>query len=86
LGRDHQPYDKQPDQRTARQKSEAETRGQTNVNEGGESLRRVGRSRDSRLLIFGRLEASIPSEAMMHFPPVSDFPPIFEKFSDWKIF
>ena len=23
-----------------------------------------------------------PSEAMMHFPPVSDFPPIFEKFSD----
>jgi len=26
--------------------------------------------------------ASIPSEAMMHFPRVSDFPPIFEKFSD----
>ena len=26
-------------------------------------------------------EASIPSEAMMHFPPVSDSP-IFEKFSD----
>src|SRR6218665_2212822 len=23
-----------------------------------------------------------PSEAMMHFPPVSDFPPIFEKCSD----
>ena len=26
--------------------------------------------------------ASIPSEAMMHFPPVLDFPPIFEKFSN----
>src|SRR6218665_1667469 len=24
--------------------------------------------------------ASIPPETMMHFPPVSDFPPIFEKF------
>ena len=23
-----------------------------------------------------------PSETMMHFPSVSDFPPIFEKFSD----
>jgi len=32
-------------------------------------------------------EASIPSETMMHFPPVSDFPPIFDKFSDFeKIF
>src|SRR6218665_1396480 len=32
----------------------------------------------------GRMQsgASIPSEAMMHFPPVSDFPPIFEKFSE----
>ena len=27
-------------------------------------------------------EASIPPETVMHFPPVSDFPPIFEKFSD----
>ena len=26
-----------------------------------------------------------PPEAMMHFPPVSDFPPIFDKFLDWKI-
>src|SRR6218665_3579602 len=26
--------------------------------------------------------ASIPPETMMHFPPVSDFPPIFEQFSD----
>ena len=26
--------------------------------------------------------ASIPSETMMHFPHVSDFPPIFDKFSD----
>src|SRR6218665_2532134 len=27
--------------------------------------------------------ASIPSEAMMHFHPVSDSPPIFEKFCDF---
>src|SRR6218665_3514031 len=26
---------------------------------------------------------SIPSETMMHFPPVSDSPPISEKFSDF---
>src|SRR6218665_3362181 len=26
--------------------------------------------------------ASIPLEAMMHFPPVSDFPSVSEKFSD----
>jgi|SRR6218665_284539 len=26
--------------------------------------------------------ASIPPETMMHFPPISDFPPIFEKFPD----
>src|SRR6218665_1955747 len=35
--------------------------------------------------VFGMLfkpGASIPSETMMHFPPVSDFPPVFEKFSD----
>src|SRR6218665_2623996 len=41
--------------RTARQKREAETRGQMNVNEGGASMRRVGHWRDSRLLILGRL-------------------------------
>ena len=27
--------------------------------------------------------ASIPPEAMMHFPPVSDFPPVFEKIFDF---
>src|SRR6218665_3282879 len=30
--------------------------------------------------------ASIPPETMMHFPPVSDFPPISEKFSDFLNF
>ena len=36
------------------------------------------------LLVVGWITAgaSIPSEAMMHFPSVSDFPPIFKKFSD----
>src|SRR6218665_943380 len=55
LGRDQQPYNKQPDQRIARQKREAETRGHPNVNEGGASMRKVGRWRDLRLLIMGRL-------------------------------
>src|SRR6218665_3323897 len=30
--------------------------------------------------------ASIPPETMMHFPPVSDFPPISENFSDFLKF
>ena len=39
-------------------------------------------------VINGLLEAgaSIPPETMMHFPPVSDFPPISEKFSDFLKF
>ena len=41
------------------------------------------KKRHSKINKRGRYaRASIPSEAMMHLPPVSDFPPIFDKFSD----
>src|SRR6218665_1267976 len=38
------------------------------------------------LMLDPQTGASIPPETMMHFPPVSDFPPISEKFSDFLKF
>ena len=39
-------------------------------------------SRDNIIIICSQGRPSPPPETMMHFTPVSDFPPIFEKFSD----
>jgi len=38
--------------------------------------------KSNRLQQYKSTGASIPPETMMHFPPVSDFPPVFEIFLD----